>query len=85
MLLALALGRLSSRSVNVQTLFIDEGFGSLDVDTVEPVVEALRRIAANGTQIGLISHVPVIAERVDVQVHVVKQNETSGIRIGRSR
>ena len=83
--LALALGRLSSRSVNVQTLFIDEGFGSLDVDTVEPVVEALRRIAANGTQIGLISHVPVIAERVDVQVHVVKQNETSGIRIGRSR
>ena len=83
--LALALGRLSSRSVNVQTLFIDEGFGSLDVDTVEPVVEALRRIAANGTQIGLISHVPVIAERVDVQVQVVKQNETSGIRIGRSR
>jgi exonuclease SbcC len=83
--LALALGRLSSRSVNVQTLFIDEGFGSLDVDTVEPVIEALRRIASNGTQIGLISHVPVIAERVDVQVQVLKQNETSGIRVGRSR
>ncbi len=82
--LALALGRLSSRSVNVQTLFIDEGFGSLDSETVEPVVDALRKISAGGTQIGVISHVPVIAERVDAIVTVQKQSETSTLRVSRA-
>lgn len=77
--LALALGRLSSRSVNVQTLFIDEGFGALDSESVEPVIDALRKISAGGTQIGVISHVPVVAERVDALVTVHKQSETSKI------
>lgn len=81
--LALALGRLSSRSVNVQTLFIDEGFGALDSESVEPVIDALRKISAGGTQIGVISHVPVIAERVDALVTVHKQSETSQLRISR--
>jgi exonuclease SbcC len=81
--LALALGRLSSRSVNVQTLFIDEGFGALDSESVEPVIDALRKISAGGTQIGVISHVPVIAERVDALVTVQKQSETSHLRITR--
>lgn len=75
--LALALGRISARSVNVQTLFIDEGFGTLDSESVEPVVDALRLISARGTQIGVISHVPVVAEKVDARVMVIKTSETS--------
>lgn len=81
--LALALGRLSSRSVELHTLFVDEGFGSLDADSVDPVVDALRTLAEGGVQVGLISHVRGIAERLPARVEVVKRGTLSELKVCR--
>lgn len=82
--LALALGRLSKRSLHLRTLFVDEGFGSLDADSVDPVIDALRSLADGGVQVGLISHVRGIAERLPARVEVVKSGQTSSIRVVRA-
>lgn len=81
--LALALGRLSTRSLHLRTLFVDEGFGSLDADSVDPVIDALRSLADRGVQVGLISHVRGIAERLPARVEVVKSGANSTLRVVR--
>jgi exonuclease SbcC len=81
--LALALGRLSSRSLHLRTLFVDEGFGSLDSDSVDPVVDALRTLAEGGVQVGLISHVRGIADRLPARVEVLRRGATSELRVVR--
>ncbi len=68
--LALGLSSLSSRTTPVESLFIDEGFGSLDARTLETALDALDALQATGRQVGLISHVPGVAERIGVRVHV---------------
>ncbi|MCL2875912.1 MAG: AAA family ATPase [Betaproteobacteria bacterium] len=68
--LALGLASLSSEKVKVESLFIDEGFGSLDADTLNVAMEALERLQADGRRIGVISHVHDMAERIGVQVRV---------------
>ena len=62
--LALALATLSSERVRVESLFIDEGFGSLDADTLNTVMEALDRLQSQGRRVGVISHVHDMAERI---------------------
>ncbi len=80
--LALALAGLSAQSVPLRTLFIDEGFGSLDAASLEAVLDVLDTIQAEGKQIGVISHVAEIAERFRVRVHVHRQGDgRSTIRI----
>jgi DNA repair protein SbcC/Rad50 len=71
--LALGLASLSAQRSSIESLFIDEGFGSLDPDTLDIAVAGLDALQARGCQVGIISHVPGLAERIGVQVRVEKQ------------
>lgn len=68
--LALGLASLSSERVRVESLFIDEGFGSLDADTLNIAMEALDRLQSEGRRVGVISHVHDMADRIGVQIKV---------------
>ncbi len=68
--LALGLASLSAEKIRVETLFIDEGFGSLDSVTLQIAVAALDRVQAQGRQVGVVSHVGDLAERLGVEVRV---------------
>ena len=68
--LALALSTLGSKGTRVDTLFIDEGFGTLDLSTLDTAIAALSALQSEGRQIGLISHIPGLAERLGAQVMV---------------
>ena len=69
--LALGLSALSAARTPVESLFIDEGFSSLDPETLEGALAALEALRATGRQIGVISHVPALVERIGAQVRVV--------------
>ena len=71
--LALGLSDLASRKVQINSLFIDEGFGTLDADTLDIAVSALENLQANGKAIGIISHVEALKERIGTQIQVSKQ------------
>ncbi|MDR3183422.1 MAG: AAA family ATPase [Planctomycetaceae bacterium] len=73
--LALGLSSFSSHRMNLESLFIDEGFGSLDSNTLSAAMESLEQLQNQGRKIGIISHVDVIKERLGVKVCVTK---TSG-------
>jgi exonuclease SbcC len=68
--LALGLAELSARTATIESLFIDEGFGTLDPDSLEIAVSALDHLQAEGRKIGIISHIPDLAERIGYQVAV---------------
>ncbi|MGL4250323.1 MAG: AAA family ATPase [Aeromonas sp.] len=68
--LALALSSLSSRQTQVESLFIDEGFGTLDPDSLDLALASLDSLQAAGRQIGVISHVQTLVERIGVQIRV---------------
>jgi exonuclease SbcC len=72
--LALGLASLSSSRMQVESLFIDEGFGSLDPATLNIAMEALERLHNQGRKVGVISHVQEMTERIAVQIKVSKQN-----------
>ncbi|WP_126972889.1 AAA family ATPase [Gynurincola endophyticus] len=71
--LALGLASLSSSSMQVESLFIDEGFGSLDPTTLNIAMDALERLHNQGRKVGVISHVQEMTERIPVQIKVSKQ------------
>jgi exonuclease SbcC len=77
--LALGLASLSAREMSVESLFIDEGFGSLDIETLEIALSALESLHAAGRQVGIISHVQGLGEHFSAQVVVEK------VGAGRSR
>lgn len=68
--LALGLASLSSQRVKVESLFIDEGFGSLDADSLRVAMDALDQLQAQGRKVGVISHVQEMTERIAVQIQV---------------
>jgi exonuclease SbcC len=68
--LALALSSLAAREVRIDTLFVDEGFGSLDPVTLDVALSALDSLQATGRQIGVISHVRALADKIGTQVRV---------------
>lgn len=70
--LALGLSSLSSNRMKVESLFIDEGFGSLDIDTLRIAMDALEHLQTQGRKIGVISHVAEMTERITAQVRVLK-------------
>lgn len=70
--LALGLSSLSSNRMKIESLFIDEGFGSLDVETLRVAMDALERLQTQGRKIGVISHVAEMTERISAQIHVEK-------------
>jgi len=68
--LALGLASLSSNRVKVESLFIDEGFGSLDADTLRVAMDALDSLQAQGRKVGVISHVQEMTERITTKIMV---------------
>ena len=68
--LALGLSQMASRNVRVDSLFLDEGFGSLDEDALETALETLAGLQQTGKLIGIISHVPALKERIGAQIQV---------------
>lgn len=71
--LALGLASLSSSRMKVESLFIDEGFGSLDPTTLNIAMDALERLHNQGRKVGVISHVQEMTERIPAQIKVSKQ------------
>ncbi len=68
--LALALASLAAEDCRIDSLFIDEGFGTLDAQSLDIAVSTLDALQSDGRQIGVISHVPGLAERVGVEIRV---------------
>ncbi|NEV64312.1 AAA family ATPase [Thiorhodococcus minor] len=77
--LALGLSQMSSKNVRVDSLFLDEGFGTLDEEALDTALETLAGLQQDGKLIGIISHVGALKERIGTQVRVIP---TTG---GRSR
>ncbi|MEX1099849.1 MAG: SMC family ATPase, partial [Bacteriovoracaceae bacterium] len=70
--MALALAELTRGNADLDSFFIDEGFGSLDQDSLEEALEMLQDIETRGKQIGLISHVKELTQRIPVNIHLQK-------------
>lgn len=80
--LALGLSQMSSRNVRVDSLFLDEGFGTLDEDALETALDTLAGLQQEGKIIGIISHVPAIKERICTQIQVIPQNSGHSVITG---
>ncbi|ART80722.1 AAA family ATPase [Oceanisphaera avium] len=72
--LALALSDLVSSKTRIDSLFLDEGFGTLDSETLEVALDALDALNASGKMIGVISHIEALKERVPVQIKLSKSH-----------
>jgi exonuclease SbcC len=70
--LALALSGLDGHEFSVDTLFIDEGFGSLDADTLDVAITSLETLHGRGRKVGVITHVAAMIESIPVQIKVEK-------------
>ena len=68
--LALGLSHMASKNVRVDSLFLDEGFGTLDEEALETALETLASLQQDGKLIGVISHVPALQERISTQIKV---------------
>ncbi len=69
--LALGLSRMAGRRIRIDSLFLDEGFGTLDEEALEAALEALAGLQQSGKLIGIISHVPALKERIAVRIEVI--------------
>lgn len=69
--LALGLSQMASNNVRVDSLFLDEGFGTLDEDALELAIEALASLKHEGKMIGVISHIESLKERIGIQLEVI--------------
>lgn len=72
--LALGLSQMASRKVRVDSLFLDEGFGTLDQESLDTALETLGSLQQDGKLIGVISHVPALKERISTQIMVTPQS-----------
>jgi exonuclease SbcC len=77
--LALGLSDLAGRNANIRSLFIDEGFGTLDEQTLDLAISTLENLQAKGKTIGIISHVKELKERIPTQVRVLKKGGGTSI------
>jgi exonuclease SbcC len=77
--LSLALSSISSNRMSIETLFIDEGFGALDSETLKTAMRAIEGLQTRGRKIGVISHLSEMLEQIPVKINVVKKG------LGRSR
>ena len=80
--LALALGlaevvRRHAGGIRLDTLFVDEGFGSLDPEALDLALRALVDLRASGRVVGVISHVPELRERIDLRLEVSRRERGS--------
>jgi exonuclease SbcC len=65
----------------IETLFIDEGFGMLDADTLDDVMDRLDGLRAGGRTVGVVSHVTEVRNRIPTQVHVEKRRTGSAVTV----
>jgi len=84
--LALALGladvvQAEAGGAVIETLLVDEGFGSLDADTLDEVMDVLDGLRSGGRCVGLVSHVPDLRDRIPAQLEVVKTRTGSQLRV----
>jgi len=70
--LALALNNYLSTGIQLDSLFIDEGFGTLDPETLEMAAEVIEKLQVGGKCIGVITHIPELAERFESRINIVK-------------
>lgn len=83
--LALGLSDMASGNNPVESLFIDEGFGTLDPETLDIALSVLENLQASGKTIGIISHVEQLKDRISCQIRVIKTSEgASTIKISPS-
>lgn len=81
--LALGLSALASQKISIDSLFLDEGFGTLDSDSLEMALNALNALQSSGKMVGVISHVEALKERIALQIRVVPKGDgTSGLDKG---
>ena len=69
----MTLSALEGRQAFVDTLFIDEGFGSLDAETLDVAIDALETLQGQGRRVGVITHVAAMIDRIAVQVRVERR------------
>lgn len=80
--LALGLSRISSSKVKVESLFLDEGFGTLDEEALEQALDTLSHLHQEGKLIGVISHISVLKERIVTQIRVERSSGGRGLLSG---
>jgi len=68
--LSLGLSAMASHNVRVDSLFLDEGFGTLDEEALDTALQTLAELRQDGKLIGIISHVPMLKDRIDVRIQV---------------
>ena len=73
--LALALSQISGNKSRIDSLFLDEGFGSLDEETLSTALDALGEVRREGRMIGIISHVQALRERIAAKIEVIPKRE----------
>ncbi|GAA4650970.1 AAA family ATPase [Kistimonas scapharcae] len=81
--LALGLSDLVSHKTRIDSLFLDEGFGTLDHETLEIALNALDGLNASGKMVGIISHVESLKERIPTRIEVRKENGLGYSRLDR--
>lgn len=80
--LALGLAQMASQNVQVDSLFLDEGFGTLDEENLETALSTLASIQQEGKLIGVISHIPLLKERITTQIDIIPNHSGKSILTG---
>ena len=80
--LALGLAQMSGENMQIDSLFLDEGFGTLDEETLDSALETLSQLRTHGKHIGIISHVAALTERIATRIQITPQNGGNSIISG---
>ena len=71
--LALGLAQMAGENIRIDTLFLDEGFGTLDEETLDSALDTLSALRADGKHIGVISHIAALTERIPTQIRITPE------------
>lgn len=80
--LALGLSHMAGKNVRVDSLFLDEGFGTLDEEALDTALETLASLRQDGKLIGVISHVSALKERIGTQIQVIPRTGGRSVIVG---